>query len=232
VEVNVMESITAAAAATPATPTTRQVICIARMLGAGGPHVGVRVAEELGYSYVDEDIVHHAAASGGVSVEELDDVARRKSFLEQALQGLATSAGLDAYMLGLAAVNLPPSVPPNPRTLRALIRRSILETAGRGNVVIVSHAASYALADRDDVLRVLVTASPATRRARTAAAAALCERRASKAVAEDDAGRAAYLRAFYNVVDEVPTHYDLTLNSDTLSIELMAQLVVRAASAP
>ena len=225
-----MERISAAATATRATPTIRQVICIARMLGAGGPEVGLRVAEELGYSYVDEDIVHRAAASGGVSVEELDDVARRKSFIERALQGLATSAGLDAYMLGLAAVALPPSVPPNPRTLRALIRRSILESADRGNVVIVSHAASYALADRDNVLRVLVTASPATRRARAAASAALCDRRASKAVAEDDAGRAAYLRDFYNVVDEDSTHYYLTLNSDTLSIELMAQLVIGAAN--
>jgi cytidylate kinase len=74
--------------------------------------------------------------------------------------------------------------------------------------------------------------SPATRRARAAASAALCDRRASKAVAEDDAGRAAYLRDFYNVVDEDPTHYDLTLNSDTLSIELMAELVIRAASSP
>ena len=45
----------------------------------------------------------------------------------------------------------------------ALIQKSIHETADRGNVVIVSHAASFALSDRDDTLRVLVTAPHATR---------------------------------------------------------------------
>ena len=46
--------------------------------------------------------------------------------------------------------------------LRNLIRMAIEETAERGNVVIVAHAASHALAGRYDVLRVLVTASAET----------------------------------------------------------------------
>ena len=48
---------------------------------------------------------------------------------------------------------------------------------------------------------------------------------------DDDAGRAAYLRDFYGVDDELPTHYDLALNSDTLSTDVIAQLIVRAAVA-
>jgi Cytidylate kinase-like family len=138
-------------------------------------------------SDVDEDIVQQAAASGGVSVAELNDVARRKTLMERMLESLAMSGGVDGYMLGITAVTLPPSAITDPRALRALIRRSIEETADRGNAVIVSHAASYALTGRDNVLRVLVTASQATRRARAAAAEAFCERRASKAVAKDDA---------------------------------------------
>jgi Cytidylate kinase-like family len=88
------------------------VICIARILGAGGPEVGLRVAEELGYPYVDEDIVHHAAASGGVCVAELEDIARRKTFMELVLNSLAASGGVDGYMLGVAGLALPASVPP------------------------------------------------------------------------------------------------------------------------
>ena len=43
--------------------------------------------------------------------------------------------------------------------LRELIRSAIEEIADAGQVVIVAHAASHALAARSDVLRVLVTAS-------------------------------------------------------------------------
>ena len=112
-----------------------------------------------------------------------------------------------------------------------MIRTSIEETADRGDVVIVAHAASYALAGRDDVLRVLVTASPETRQARAAADGSLDAKRAAKVVNQDDAGRAAYLKQFYGVDHELPTHYELALNSDSLSTTVMADLIVRAASA-
>jgi len=81
------------------------------------------------------------------------------------------------------------------------------------------------------VLRVLVTASPETRSSRVAEAASLDAKKASKAVADSDAQRAAYLKRFYGVGDELTTHYDLALNSDSLSVELMTDLVVRAVTA-
>jgi cytidylate kinase len=121
---------------------------------------------------------------------------------------------------------------PDPKSLRALIQKSIHETAEHGDVVIVSHAASHALTDDAGVLRVLVTASPETRSNRVAEAASLDAKKASKAVADSDAQRAAYLKRFYGVGDELTTHYDLALNSDSLSVELMTDLVVRAVTAP
>jgi cytidylate kinase len=226
-----MDSLTAPEAPTSAAKKTRRVVCISRILGAGGPEVGRRVAEDLGYLYLDEEILQRAAEAGGVTIEQLKDVSRRKSFLERLLHNLALSGGMDGYMLGIAAVALPPSAIPDPRRLRALIHQAIEETADEGNAVIVSHAASYALAGRRCVLRVLVTASRETREARAAAEEALCDRGAAKAVKEDDRGREAYLRDFYDIDDEDATHYDITLNSDTLSIEMMAQLVERAATA-
>ena len=207
----------------------RRVICISRILGSNGPEVGQRVAEDLGFTHVDEEIVQRAASSQGVTVDELADVERRTTFMTRVLQSLAAAGGVEGYMTGVAAVTPPASRTREPQSLRALIRQSIEETADRGDVVIVSHAASYALAGRRDVLRVLVTASRATRLARAAAAGSLDEKQAAKVVTEDDAGRAAYLKQFYGVDDELPTHYDLALNSDSLSTDLIAQLIVRAA---
>lgn len=210
---------------------TQRVICIARIQGAGGDDIGRMVADGLGYRLVDEEIVQRAAESEGIAVEELFEVERRRSVIDRLLESLALTGSSDAYTVGVA-----PSVPPltamiDPRSLRALIQRSIHETADGGGVVIVSHAASYALAGRPDVLRVLITASPATRLARIAEANGLDDKKATKAMDSDDAGRADYLKKFYDVSQESPSHYDLVLNSDLLSADVISSIVTMAARA-
>jgi cytidylate kinase len=108
--------------------------------------------------------------------------------------------------------------------LRALIRETIAQTAAGGRVVIVSHAASYAVEPGAQAVRVLVTASPETRAARVGGADA------ARAVTESDKGRRDYLKRFYDVDDELPTHYDLVVNTDVLTAEQAADVVARAAS--
>lgn len=125
------------------------MICISRVLAAGGREVRQLVAEELGYLHVDEEIVQQAAASEGVSADELADVERRTTFMNRLLQSLAVAGGAEGHMVGVAALALPATS--DRKSLRALIRESIEETAERGEVVIVSHTASHALAGRGDV---------------------------------------------------------------------------------
>jgi cytidylate kinase len=213
-------------------PMRRRVICIARQLGAGGVDVGRAAAARLGYTFVDEEIVQRAAETEGISVDELADVERRTSIMDRLLQTLALAGGADGYMVGVSGLTTAAAGVNDPKSLRSLIQKSIHETAGRGDVVIVSHAASYALAGRDDLLRVLVTAPAAVRAGRVARdGTAADDKAAAKAIAADDAARAGYLKRFYGVGDEQPTHYDLVLNSETMSNELLTELVVRAAEA-
>ena len=94
--------------------------------------------------------------------------------------------------------------------------------------MIAAHAASHALADRTDVVRVLVTASPETRRARVAAERGLAEKDAAKAVDRSDAARADYLKRFYGAKRELPTQYDLVVNTDRLTPDEAVELVVLA----
>ena len=189
------------------------------------------VADKLGYRLADEEIVQRAAESSGVSVEDLADTERRMKVLERLTRNLAAGGAVGAMGVGAVIFDVPVPTAPDPKSLRALIQKSIHETAERGNAVIVSHAASYTLAGKGDVLRVLVTASPEVRVKRVAEHFSLDDKKAAKAVSESDAGRAAYLKRFYNVVDELPTHYDLSLNSDSLSLDQISDLIVSAASA-
>src|SRR5262245_15555699 len=115
--------------------------------------------------------------------------------------------------------------------LRALIRETVVETAGKGDVVIVAHAASFALGERDDVLRVLISAPPEVRTARLAEARGVDRDAAAKELRRSDDARASYLKSFYGIDRELPTHYDLVLNTRNLDPDAAAAIVVAAARA-
>ena len=51
------------------------------------------------------------------------------------------------------------------------------------------------------------------------------EHTAARAVKDADANRRDYLRRFYEVDEELPTHYDLVVNTDVLSPEQCAEVV-------
>jgi cytidylate kinase len=205
------------------------VVCISHATGAGGEEVGRRVADRLGYLYVDEEIVARAAAKGGVDAADVADEERRKSFAARALTAIAQGGG-EAWALGTTGP-LTSWDELSGDDIQSLIRETIEQTAARGKAVIVSHAASYAIGRDDVVLRVLVTASPETRAARVAEAEGVDRTGAERALKESDAGRADYLKRFYGVRDESPTHYDVVLNTDALSVEQAADLISQAASA-
>jgi cytidylate kinase len=114
--------------------------------------------------------------------------------------------------------------------VRALIRETIEQTAARGSVVIVAHAASQALPQGPEMLRVLVTASPDTRARRLCGLEGIDEKQAARAVKDADAGRRDYLKRFYEVEEELPIHYDIVVNTDVLSAEQSADVVSTAAA--
>ena len=121
------------------------------------------------------------------------------------------------------------SIPPR-EALRAVIIEAIRETAEQGNVVIVSHAAGIPLAGRDDVLRVLVTASFDTRAQRFAEGTKTDKAKATKALKDSDAGRADYFRRFYRIDQELPTHYDLVINTDKIKPDEASDMIAAVAT--
>ena len=195
-------------------------------MGSGGDEVGKLVAEQLGYLCVDEDIVAKAAAQGDLEPGNVADEERRKSFVRRTLDAFAEGGG-DALVLGAPVAAAMEGL--RPADVRALIRDTVVETAARGDVVIVSHAASFALDPGPRALRVLVTSSPETRAQRVGAGEGLEQAQAARAIKDSDGGRRDYLKRFYSVDQEAPTDYDLVINTDLLSTEQAAAIVVHAA---
>jgi dephospho-CoA kinase len=202
-----------------------RTVCISSEDGTGALGAAVLAARTLGLRVIDEDIVTRAAVEAGVDRDTVADAEQRKSRLTRVLESLGPASVGVGYIVPEAVV---PATPPSD-VLKGMIRSVIEETATAGEVMIVSHAASLALANREGVLRVLVTASPEVRRERLAATLGLDDGEAERAIQRGDAGRADYIKRFYGISEEQPTHYDLVINTDRLSPEHAAQLIVAAA---
>lgn len=192
--------------------------------GAGGDAIAALVAERLGFQLVDGEIIGRAAREAELNPAVIADVEKRAPLVVRMLERLDPSASAASALGGFT---VDPGFDMLDRDeLRGLIRSAIAEVAAQGRVVIVAHAASFALCERRDTLRVSLTASPATRAARIDG-----EGDATKRLARADGQRADYLKRFYGVSTEQPHHYDVVLNTDRLSAEDAAALIVAVAAA-
>jgi cytidylate kinase len=207
-----------------------RVITISRSLPTGAEDIGLMVAEELGFSYLDNNIIQRAAEKAGVSPEEVDQVEHTQPLFSRIYEALGSPSLSITPAHPMASMTQEQLIsPPPPTTYRRLIQQVIYETAERGNVVIVAHAAGFHLAGMKGLLRVFVTASTDVRAERLRQVTKLDAQKAKKAIEKDDNERQAYLSRFYDIRQELPTHYDLVVNTDVMTTSVAARLIVSAA---
>ncbi|MGI8551519.1 MAG: AAA family ATPase, partial [Dehalococcoidia bacterium] len=158
-----------------------RVVTIARSNGAQAETIGHAVAEQLGFHFVDDEIILQAAEKAGVSPQTIGQEEHSPSRLARIMKAMATVATSDpgAYV---AAIDLSDPSP----AYRHLIQDVIQETAASGKVVIAAHAAGISLAGEPGVLRVFITASPDVRAKRIAAEEKLDQVQAKKQVEHSD----------------------------------------------
>jgi hypothetical protein len=202
------------------------VITIARTIAAQGEEIGQAVARQLGFRYADDEIISEAASRAGVSREAVERVEHRQGLITRILETMG-QVPLEPQVYYGQALSAAPLVESAPYD--ELIRDVIIETANKGNVVIVAHGAGMCLAGSRRLLRVFVTAPAAMRVQRIAKEASVDAKRAEKAVASSDREREDFLKRFYGVAHEQATHYDLVINTEQIPAEAAAGLIVAAA---
>jgi hypothetical protein len=203
-----------------------RVVCISAVDGARGEDVAPAVATALNFRIVDEEIVSNAAREAGIGASEVADVEKRRSAAIRILDSLGSTTSLSTFAM---AGYVPAEAAAVGSDLRGLIRAAIEEVANRGEAVIVAHAASMALGERSDVLRVMLTASRDARKDAIAEQRGLDDKGAEKQLKTGDTNRADYLKRFYGITQESPADYDLVLNTDRLGTDGAVRLVVQAA---
>jgi hypothetical protein len=199
-------------------------ISISRSLAAQGEQVARTVADKTGFRLVDDEIIALAAEKAGVSPVTIAKVERSPSLVDRILKHLGTTpidAGHGAYTPAII----------HDESYEGIIADVIREVANQGKVVILAHGGSIALRGTAGVLRVFVTASPEERVRRYARETGMKDSECEKAIEKSDRERGDFLVRFYAVQEESPTHYDLVINTDRISAEQAAGLIVGAASA-
>lgn len=207
-----------------------RIVCISHSQEAGGDRIAHAVADELGFRYVDEEIIARAAKVAQVDPGLVAAAERKQTLLRRFFDALASATAIGSPLA--IASGLPTEMFPDSQTvrgvnddLRILIRAAIHEVAKAGDAVIVAHAASLALAGEPGVLRVLVTAPDAVRSQRLSQSSGKSIAESSAIVAESDAGRRHYFRTFYEVPEELSTHYDLVINTEVLDVAQATALI-------
>ncbi|MCD6286185.1 MAG: cytidylate kinase-like family protein [Anaerolineae bacterium] len=225
------------------------VITVSRQLGSNGSYMATEAAEELGFSYLDREILQRAAEEAGDPdegmVEALSRQERVPGFLERLLDSfgrysavpMTPSASLrqgQAYVEVLDAMMAAEMVNSQRRETAAanygdLVRDVVLNLAETGNVVIAGRGGQAILRNRRNALHVRVFASPETRIRNLMARQSIPRDEAESSILESDRYRARYLQHYHGVNLENPLLYHLMINSDGVSVALGAQLIVTAA---
>ena len=205
-----------------------RVISVSRQVGTSGEEVAQALANNLGFRFIDYQVIQDAAQEAGVSPETVSEAEHSPSLMTRLLEALARNPNMPAAgwadPLPLAASPMYTS-----NDYRRFVEQAIREMADQGECVIVGHAAQVILRDRLDTVRVLVTGSNTHRARRIKAGMGVDEKEALKIIEKTDHERLDYFRRFYDTGWLTPCSYDLCISTDHLNPEQAADLVARAA---
>ena len=190
------------------------IITLSRQLGAGGGGVARIVADRLGWSVIDNEVIDEVAARAGMPAEEVAERDERApGFIERLARTLATA--------------MPEFVSPEGGTLPELTEerlvkvteRVVADLAAQGEVILVGRAAPAVLATHPHALHVKVVAPVAYRAARLMQRDGIDLKEAEKQIQDVDGNRGRYHKQYYGRDWDDASNYDLIVNTERLGIE-------------
>jgi cytidylate kinase len=189
------------------------VITISHEMGAGGPDIGMGVAQRLGYSYVDHELLLDAVRRYGLAQEKLSHLDESKPTLFERFDT-------------------------ETRHYITVLQTTLLEFAEGDNAVIMGRGGQWLLRGIPHVLRVRVIAPFEQRvrqwikRSADMTGETPNQRAAADFVRRDDAEKNGRMRYLYEVDLGDPALYDMTVNMEHLTTDAVVQMVESAARRP
>jgi CMP/dCMP kinase len=207
------------------------VITIGRQFGAGGKPVAEMLAARLNADVLDSRLIDQVAHRLELPKEEVEaEDEQPGSLLNRLLMALGTASGEPMIPAETTAWN-PPNVAPAFDTRRAVLHITqlvIQEAARAGNVVIVGRGGAYILRDFKGALHVYLRAGESVRVRDVMARLELSGEEARRRMKQTDENWNAYIKQVYGHDRNLPSHYDLVLDTGRLGYEASVDAIIAA----
>ena len=208
----------------------KKIITISREYGSGGRSIGKKVADRLGISFYDSEIIDMAAETSGLSKEFISGTEQSISsgLLYTLLLGTSyATPGTTGLHAGTRASM---SIPLADQVFNAQ-RQVVIDLAKKGPCVIVGRCSDYILThteeiNKDDVLNVFIYAPLEFKAKRAVELKGLDEANAWKDVKLIDKRRANHYNTFTEQTWGDRKYYHALLNSSLFGIDGTADIIV------
>ena len=196
---------------------SNKIITIARQFGSCGREIGQALAEQLGYKYYARDLISMAADKSGMNRDVLGQADEKAA--NSILYTLAL--GSSVYAHGVDHIN----VPLNDKLyiVQSNLIKEIHES-GEG-AVIVGRCADYILSDKENVVKVFISAEFDKRVETVAARSEVSPAKAKDMVIKTDKRRANYYNYYTGQKWGKIENYDLVVNSTKIGVDGAVKLI-------
>jgi cytidylate kinase len=195
-------------------------VTLSRQLGSGGDHVGYLVSRELGFRYVDREVVSRAAKTLETTEAWIEEIEERSSGVVERILGAFTLGTPESVSLPLLK---PPVYERDVFDLECGIIRAI---ADRCNTVIVGRGGFYALRNRPGVIRIFIHAPREFRVRRIMEVQNISSiDEAREIVDESDRNRARFIRDMTGFLWSDARNFHLAIDTGTIDFETAAGMI-------
>ena len=186
------------------------VITIGRQLGSGGRIIGEKLANQLGISFYDKELIQIASQESGLGKEFFEQADEKKNYSVFGglfgLRGTIADEPFSTYYL-------------NNETLFKIQSDVIRRLAEKGSCLFVGRCADYILLGNPRCLNLFISADMNDRVRRIAELQKLTDEKARDYIEKADKKRAGYYNYFSNKSWGAADTYHLCINSSVLGID-------------
>jgi cytidylate kinase len=195
------------------------VITISRQFGAGGITLGKMVADELGYTFADKDIVERVAKEANVSTNWVESFEKEAGSKFSRFISSMVSKRLVNRVLGDERGYLDEDI-----YLDYLVL-IIAQLADEGDVVILGRGSQYILNDHPDAIHILLVNELENRIKFMMDRYAMDRRKAERTVNSEDRRRVSLYKRLGKTDYEDPRLYDQVLNMSQVTLEAARDMI-------
>jgi cytidylate kinase len=179
------------------------VITVSRQMGSLGTEIAQILAERLQYEYVDKDKIGKVLATYGLPELDLEKFDEKKPPF------------WDSWQI-------------QRKKFLHFLEAGIYEFARKGNVVIVGRGGQVLLKDLPGVFHLRVIA-PLAVRVQRVLAEEKDEKQTARLLRRNDRDSEGFIRSFFDMDWDDPNLYDLVINTQKVSAESAAEMILRTA---